>query len=104
MEVRVTEMFNLKMKLFNLKRKLFDPDGGVTALMSAMITIVVAAIIGVYLWAYALKDVVTNSTLIGEGVGYSLLSGLFVIVFFLAIALIPLSLLWKTLKTSTRGR
>jgi phosphate/sulfate permease len=100
MEVCVTEMF----KLF--KRKLFDPDpgGGVTALMSAMITIVVAAIIGIYLWAYALKDVVTNSTLIGSTIGANLLSGLFVIVFFLAIALIPLSLLWKSLSSGTRGR
>jgi phosphate/sulfate permease len=99
MEVCVTEMFKLK-------RKLFDPDpgGGVTALMSAMITIVVAAIIGIYLWAYALKDVVTNSTLIGSTIGANLLSGLFVIVFFLAIALIPLSLLWKSLSSGTRGR
>jgi len=90
--------------MFSKFKKLFDPEGGITALMSAMITIVVAAIIGVYLWVYALKDVVTNETLIGSTVGANLLSGLFVIVFFLAIALIPLSLLWKTMKTGGRGR
>jgi len=99
MEVCVTEMFSRFRKLFDP-----DPEGGVTALMSAMITIVVAAIIGIYLWAYALKDVVTNSTLIGSTIGANLLSGLFVIVFFLAIALIPLSLLWKSLSSGTRGR
>jgi hypothetical protein len=98
MEVCVTEMF----KLF--KRKLFDPDpeGGIGALMSAIITIVVAAIIGVYMWAYALKSVVTNSTLIGSTIGYNLLSGIFVIVFFLAIALIPLALLYQSIKAGTR--
>jgi hypothetical protein len=91
-------------KLF--KRKLFDPDpgGGISALMSAIITIVVAAIIAVYMWAYALKSVVTNSTLIGSTVGYNLLSGIFVIVFFLAIALIPLALLYQSIKTGTRRR
>jgi uncharacterized membrane protein len=94
LEVCVTKMFKL--------RKLFDPEIG--ALMTAMITIVVAVIIGVYMWAYALKDVVTNETLIGGGVGYQLLSGIFVIIFFLAIALIPLTLLYKSLKTSGRGR
>jgi hypothetical protein len=98
MEVCVTEMF----KLF--KRKLFDPDpgGGIGALMSAIITIVVAAIVAVYMWAYALKSVVTNSTLIGSTVGYNLLSGIFVIVFFLAIALIPLALLYQSIKAGTR--
>jgi hypothetical protein len=98
MEVCVTEMF----KLF--KRKLFDPDpgGGIGALMSAIITIVVAAIVAVYMWAYALKSVVTNATLIGSTVGYNLLSGIFVIVFFLAIALIPLALLYQSIKAGTR--
>jgi phosphate/sulfate permease len=99
MEVRVTEMFSRFKKLFDP-----DPGDGITALMTAMITIVVAAIIGIYMWAYALKGVVTNSTLIGSTVGFNLLSGLFVIVFFLAISLIPLSLLWKTIRSGTRGR
>jgi uncharacterized membrane protein len=99
MEVCVTEMFKIK-------RKLFDPDpgGGIGALMSAIITIVVAATIAVYMWAYALKNVVTNATLIGSTVGYNLLSGIFVIVFFLAIALIPLALLYQSIKTGTRRR
>jgi maltodextrin utilization protein YvdJ len=70
--------------------------------MSAIITIVVAAIVAVYMWAYALKSVVTNSTLIGSTVGYNLLSGIFVIVFFLAIALIPLALLYQSIKAGTR--
>ena len=90
--------------MFSRLKKLFDPEPGVETLLMSMIGIVVAAIVAVYMWAYALRDIVTNSTLIGSTVGYNLLSGLFVIVFFLAIALIPLSLLWKTMKTGGRGR
>jgi hypothetical protein len=90
--------------MFSKFKKLFDPDPEIGALMSAIITIVVACIVAVYMWAYALKDVVTCSTLIGGGVGYQLLSGIFVIIFFLAIALVPLTLLYKSIKTSGRGR
>jgi hypothetical protein len=42
--------------------------------------------------------------LIGSTIGYNLLSGIFVIVFFLAIALIPLALLYKSISESTKKR
>ena len=91
--------------MFSKFKKLFDPDpDGIGALMGAIITIVVACIVAVYMWAYALRDVVTNSTLIGSTVGYNLLSGIFVIVFFLAIALVPLTLLYKSISSSTKRR
>jgi len=75
---------------------------GLSALLGATVSIVVAAIVAVYMWAYALKDVVTCSTLIGSTVGYNLLSGLFVVIFFLGIALIPLAMLYKVIKSRTR--
>jgi len=72
------------------------------ALLSSITSIVVAALVAIYMWVYALKDVVTNNTLIGSTVGYNLLSGLFVVIFFIAISLIPLAMLYQTLKSRTR--
>jgi len=61
-----------------------------------IVGIIVAALVGIYVYIYALEDVITNNL---TGVAGSLMSGLFVVMFFLAIALLPITVLYKAIKS-----
>jgi hypothetical protein len=59
LEVRVTEMFNLKMKLFNLRRKLFDPDpDGITDLL---VGLMIGLFVLIILYVSIIKDYIANN-------------------------------------------
>jgi hypothetical protein len=98
MEVRVTEMFSRF-------KKLFDPDPeGISELLIGILTLIVGVLFAVYAWAYAVGPVVTNSTLIGSSVGSNLLSGLFIVMFFLGVALLPIGLIMIAIKFMGKRR
>ena len=61
-----------------------------------IVGIIVAALVGIYVYIYALEDVIANNL---TGVAGSLMSGLFVVMFFLAIALLPITVLYKAIKS-----
>jgi maltodextrin utilization protein YvdJ len=51
------------------------------------------------MYVYALKDVINNATLL-PGISGTLMQNLFVIMYFLAIALLPIAILYKSIKGS----
>ena len=62
-----------------------------------VVGVVIAALVGIYVYIYALADVIANNL---TGVAGSLMSGLFVVMFFLAISLLPLTILYKAIKST----
>jgi len=69
------------------------------ATVTSVVGVIVAALVGVYMYVYALKDVINNVTLL-PGIAGTLMQNLFVIMYFLAIALLPIAILYKAIKGS----
>jgi hypothetical protein len=61
-----------------------------------IVGVIVAALVGIYVYIYALEDIITNNL---TGVANSLMSGLFVVMFFLAISLLPITVLYKAIQS-----
>lgn len=64
------------------------------ATITGVIGVVVAALVAIYVYIYALKDVIANNL---TGIASSLMSGLFIVMFFLAISLLPITILYKSI-------